>query len=275
MSNREPVHLACPFGVAFLMALSALWTGCSSHDKQPSIEQHIAAPATTPTSSEFCDLGVDANLFKNDTPTRVLAGDQPALLPAAAIAVARVHCDGGATGRSLQIETIAPERAAFWNQLVGDLAGVREMVVLRTLGMDPRGVTHKEILQAARGQECNYCLIFQIDDFVHTTAQVRAVLWNVDDGAALVTFNSHVTLPDSVVALCSEDEDMAFHREADASYQVEAELRKLVRDTLWDMAAKTTPADGPTSRPNPWKTDQPILPRDDYRYRRYFMQGGA
>lgn len=272
MVNRKPAHLACPSGVAVLVVLSASWIGCHSHDRQPTIGQFTAAPA--PRSSDFCDLGVDAGLFSADAPIRIVNGNLPALLPTAAVAVARVHCDGGASNRALQIVPIAPERAVFWNQLVSELSSVRETVVMRTLGMDPRGVSCKEILQAARGQECNYCLIFQIDDFLPATAAVRAVLWNAEEGTALVTFNTRIQLSDSILAACSDDEDMAFRREADASYQAEAELRLLVHDTLWDMAARSTPTEGPTSRPNPWKTDQPILPRDDYRYRRYFLRSG-
>jgi len=253
------------------MVCGSMLVGCNqgegdSHEVQV-VTQVVA-------HSEMSNLGVDGSLFSPDTPIRAISGNLPALQSVAAIAVARIRCDGNASDRPLQVEPLAPERGAFWNQILGDLSNVREVAVLGTLGLDPRGVSLKEILQAARGQECNYCLLFQIDDFQPTSAHVRAVLWNVDDGAALVAFNTSVQLSQVVIEKCSDDEDLLHRRMADASYQVEAELRRMVHDTFWDMAARTAPGDGPASRPNPWKTDQPILPRDDYRYRRYFLRGG-
>lgn len=246
--------------------------GCSQGGRGSAAKvKTISAPVA---SGDMCDLGVDGSLFTRETPIRVVGGTLPALQSIAAIGVARVHCDGGASERALQIESIAPERGALWNQVLSNLSGVREVVPIQTLGLDPRGVGPKEILQAAREQECNYCLIFQIDDFMPSTAAIRAVLWSVDDGAALVAFNSSAQLSQAVIEQVSDDDKYAHRREADASYQVEAELRRMVHDTIWDMAARTAPDQGPTSRPNPWKTDQPILPRDDHRYRRYFLRSG-
>lgn len=254
-----------------MIVCAGVLAGCNGSERTSHDMQAVSPPVA---HGEMCSLGVDESFFSPETPIRITGGNLPALQSIAAIAVARVRCDGSASDRALQVESIAPERGAFWNQMLSELSSVREVVVLRTLGLDPRGVSLREILQAARGQECNYCLLFQIDDFQPTSAEVRAVLWNVDDGAALVAFNTSVQVSQAVIEKCSDDEDMLHRREADASYLVEAELRRMVRDTFWDMAARTAPGEGPTSRPNPWKTDQPILPRDDYRYRRYFMRSG-
>lgn len=273
MLNRNSTQIVRSLAGAAVISGCVTWTGCSSNQNSERVAQQ--APAKTIVTTPLCDLGVDAGLFPDAESIHVVSGDLPALMPMAGIAVIRVRCDGAIEGRPLQAEPIAPERAALWNQLVNDLARVREFVVLGTLGMDPRGAKNDDLLDAAKAQDCNYCLIYQLVDPFPNSASVRAVLWDTDTRKPLVSFNTAIQLPESVVQQCNEDEDMSLRREGDASFQVEAELRGMVRDTLWDMAAKTSPNEGPTSRPNPWKTDQPILPRDDYRYRRYLMQGGA
>lgn len=272
MLNRKTTQLVRSLTGAAAIAGCITCTGCSSNHGSDQVTQQTINK--TIVSTPLCDLGVDAGLFPEGQSIHVVTGNLPALMPMAGIAVTRVRCDGALEGRPLQAEPIAPERAALWNQLVNDLARVREFVVLGTLGMDPRGAKNEDLLDAAKAQDCNYCLIYQLVDPFPYSASVRAVLWDTDSRKPLISFNTAIQLPESVVQQCNEDEDMTLRREADASYQVEAELRGMVRDTLWDMAGKTEPNEGPTSRPNPWKTDQPILPRDDYRYRRYLMRGG-
>ncbi len=268
MPNRASNRVICSIYAAAAIGIA----GCSSNENHQQIEQK--APAPTIVTTPLCDLGIDSTSFPADSGTHVLSGDLPALKPMAGIAVARVRCEGDSAGRPLQVEPISAERAALWVQLVSDLARVREIVVLGTLSMDPRGVVQNEILDAARAQECNYCLIFQMVDPIPSAASIRAVLWDTESKNALIAFQAAIQLPQAIVEKCSEDEEVKLLREADASYQVEAELRGLVRDALWDMAARTASDQGPTSRPNPWKTDQPILPRDNYRNRHYFFRGG-
>jgi len=272
MSQTRSYAASVVLLVVAALAAAGLSAGCRSSSSQSVVESN--PPLSSPVPPQMCNLGVDPSSLSNAEGALLLSGELPAIQPPCGIAIARVECHGSNAQRPLGIEPIAPERAAFWNQLVADLPGVREVLVLRTLGMDPRGIAVNDLLRAARNQDCTYLLIYRIADDANNSAVVQAVLWSLEPERAVVAFNTSIELPASVIEKCS-DSDYRHLRECDASYQVEAELRQLVRDTLWDMAAKSRTGDGPTSRPNPWKSDQPILPRDDSRYRRYFMRSGT
>ncbi len=260
--------------LACLLCVGLTAAGCHSHAQSNTVAEATVEPHPSWSDTTPCNLGIESGSFQPSQSTHVLGGELRAIQPPCAIAIARVSCDGTSSEKPLQIEPIAPERSAFWNQLVSDLPGVREITVLRTLSMDPRGIAVKDLLREARNQECNLCLVFAIDESDPNSAAVRAVLWDAETGTPRVAFNSSIHLPPSAVEKVSDDSEMRQRRDCDASYQVEGTLRQLVRDTLWDMAAKSSPGDGPTTRPNPWKSDQPILPRDDYRYRRSIMRSG-
>lgn len=269
--NRRTPRTVLPI-LALLATLGAASVACQSHDTSDLIMASEVSTETPMAPATSCDLGADASSFAAATPTRLLAGELPAIQPPCGIAIARVACTDREPNRALQVEPIAPERAAFWNQLVADLPGVREVSVLRTLGMDPRGIAMTDLLREARNQDCSYLLVFRIVEPDAASAIIQAVLWSVEPAHAVVAFNSDIRLPEAVIQKCS-DSDTRMLRECDPSYQVEGELRLLVRDTLWDMAARSRPEDSPTTRPNPWKTDQPILPRDEYRFRQFMRSG--
>jgi len=87
---------------------------------------------------------------------------------------------------------------------------------------------------------------------------------------ALATFRIPVILPVDFVTSEQEDADDKDEEEielalSEARFRAEQDLRRTVRDTLWDLARR----DGAvlTTQPNPWRSGVPLFPRDYERYR--------
>lgn len=225
------------------------------------------------------DLGVPNQMGTADVLVR-MGGSGRIALPAAMVVVRVGAVDtpdraenstsamitAGNEGRRLVVEPMSLERSALWNNVANDLPSLREVAVLRTLGLDPRGVGVDEILREAGRQECNLCLIFTIEE-EPGSANVLAVLWNAaaHEPLARIAFNEAARpLP--------EDDDskaqrLSRRRSYDASYLAEARLREVVGHFLWDLAHEGTPA---TTQPNPWQTDAPVMPRDYSPHRRFY-----
>ena len=225
------------------------------------------------------DLGVPQQMGSADVLMR-MGGSGRIALPAAMVVVrvgavdtpdragkaTPVMTTAGNEGRRLMVEPMSLERSALWNNVANDLPSLREVAVLRTLGLDPRGVGVDEILREAGRQECNLCLIFTIEE-EPSSANVLAVLWNAaaHEPLARIAFNEAARpLP--------EDEDskarrLGRRRKYDASYLAEARLREVVGHFLWDLAHEGTPA---TTQPNPWQNDTPVMPRDHSPHRRFY-----
>jgi len=275
---------AVRLGMALLLAGAAAFTLIGCHEDHVAVQDqpvrhdpdNIPPPIRTISPA---DLGVPSQMSVTDVLTR-MGGSGRIALPAA-MAVARVGAvdaldradkatpvvSATATGSGrLDVEAMSLERSAMWNNVANDLPSLREVAVLRTLGLDPRGVGVEDILREAGRQECNLCLIFTIEEEAGS-ANVLAVLWNAaaHEPLARIAFNETARpLPEKDD---SKAKRLSRRRKYDAAYLAEVRLREVVGHFLWDLSREGTPT---TTQPNPWQSDTPVMPRDHSSHRRFY-----
>lgn len=164
--------------------------------------------------------------------------------------------------RGISAVPMAPDRAVYWNNFVDDLPPIREVTMLRTLGIDPRGGSWKDFLRESVNVECDLCLMYARMDDVDADVAFFAVLWDAVAGRPLTAFHVATTIPEEVRKEC-EKGGHADTRVCDAEHVAESELRDLVRDHLWDRVAVDA-SSGQTER-SPWRNSLPLYPRDPGR----------
>lgn len=249
----------------------ALWpvvliAGCQHHDNKYRVTEDEEV-----VSIHSADLGVS-----NDVPSPIGAtvlSTEPSVgrFPAG-ICVVRVEaleCDADEQ-RDLRISRLPAQHAVYWNLLFDDLPSIREVVFLGNPGLDPRGYRWPELLTSAAQHECSLCILYAQQEVTDADAQYYGVLWDTQAMLALATFRIPVILPEDFVTSEQEDADEQDEEElelalSEARFRAEQDLRRTVRDTLWDLAKR----DGAvlTTQPNPWRSGVPLFPRDYERYR--------
>ncbi len=245
------------------MLLGTLAFGCS----QPQTRAKYATPCEETTVSVRAeDMGLPSDLRSEGGVVTLASGPPQGRFPTG-LAVVRIDAFTGGRndGRSLRLREIATHHAIYWGHLLDDLPAIREVVFPRTLGLDPRGYDAGEVLAAAARQNCGLCLIYAIVGDTDSDAEYVGGLWDAEKREPLVAFRTPVTLDPMLVKQLEKDEGpTSIVREAD--FRAEQNLRRLVRDAIWDLAKQDTGS--PDLRPSPWRdTDVPLFPRD-YEHRR-------
>ncbi len=246
-----------------VVLLATLSIGCS----QPHTRVKYAAPCKeTVDSVRAEDIGLPADL-KREPGGVMLATEPPQGRFPTGLAVVRVDAfsSGQDSERSLRLTDIATHHAIYWGHLLDDLPSIREVVFPRTLGLDPRGYDTGEVLGAATRQNCGLCLMYAIASDTDSDAEYVGGLWDAEKREPLFAFRTPVTLDPCFAEQLEEDDGpTSIVREAD--FRAEQNLRRLVRDAIWDLAQQDTGATG--LQPSPWRdTDVPLFPRD-YEHRR-------
>lgn len=251
-------------GLQVAMWPAVVLAGCQHHDNKYRVaEEEEVVPIRA------ADLGVP-----NKAPTRIgatLLSTEPSVgrFPAG-ICVVRVkalQCDANKQ-RDLRISPLPAQHAVYWNLLFDDLPSIREVVFLANPGLDPRGYRWPELLHAASQHECSLCVLYAEQEATDADAEYYGVLWDTQAMQALATFRIPVVLPEEFTTSEEDDEDDEDEQRIalwEARFRAEQDLRRTVRDTLWDLAKR----DGAvlTTQPSPWRSGVPIFPHDYERYR--------
>lgn len=167
--------------------------------------------------------------------------------------------------RSLHIDELADHSTVYWMHLWDDLPPIREVIRLRTLGIDPRGTAVSDLLREARGNNCGLCLIVGTIEDVDADACLVAALWDAVNQKPLSFYRTAVMLPDEIREEYSKPVRHGRYTD-EAKFRAEADLRLLVRDTLWDMTQTDRPREA--TEPSPWQDYVPLFPSDYDRVRR-------
>ncbi len=265
--SRETSSIRTPAAV-LVLALSA--AGCSTgrtHDAIAESDSTITSPGAltagvgvTPT-----DLGIADTLELQQSLHELDSQPSTGRFPAG-IAVARLEPapDAASAASSIRVSKMAPDRAVYWTHVVDTLPAIREVTILRDLGIDPRGGRFEDVLRQALDVNCELCLLYGQVSQYDTDAEFIAVLWDAVNGKPLTFFRSIVDLPPDLRKTCTRWGHV-HERDCDAAFLAEAELRIMVRDHLWDRVERDQISS--TTRPSPWGKDLPLFPRDYHRYR--------
>ena len=167
--------------------------------------------------------------------------------------------------RYLRVAEMPQESAVYWSHLWDDLPPIREVTPLTTQGLDPRGARYEDLLRESVDIDCDLCVVYARIEDTDADAELVAVLWDAANHEAMAAFRVPVTLTEEVREACEKS-----HRGgawlSEAEFRAEADLRRLVRDAMWDLVAKDQAA--PTTQPSPWQDYLPLFPRDYDRFRR-------
>lgn len=252
--------------------ICALSLGCTQHSRGPVAAAPCdAEPPTNEVSrrhtvpASWIDFGVDPAAASQDGARAIDTSPSRGRFPTG-LAIVRLSAveDQIDRQRGVEFVPIDPERCIQWNHFVDDLPPIREVTMLRTLGIDPRGSTWQDFLYEARQMECGLCLMYTPVYESMADAEFAAVLWDAAQRSPLATFRASFVMPDALREACEKRRDLS-RRECDPEYLAEARLRTLVSEQLWDLAAR----DGrvAATRPSPWRNNLPLYPRDVPRYR--------
>ncbi|MEK6643347.1 MAG: hypothetical protein AABZ08_05510 [Planctomycetota bacterium] len=181
------------------------------------------------------------------------------------ISVVRINAvtDSDSTTHHIQLASMTVERSAYWNQLLDDFPALREVTMHRMTGLDPRGIQHKALLKKSVQNDCGLCLIYARVKETDADAEYVGVIWDATTEKALTSYRIPVTIAECRREEVEDDSHPKPKHKVwleEADFRAEADLRQLVRYSIWDMAQR----DGfePTTQPNPWQTDRPVYPRD-------------
>jgi hypothetical protein len=238
-------------------SLSLLSINCSKPDDwryQAAIEEDevTATPA---------DLGIARNIV---VPVahygRGDGSEMQAMLPTGLAVVQVVTCMNEEGHRNLRIVGPPTHRGVYWNQLLDDMAAIREVALLHRIGLDPRGTDWRAILRDAAEAECGLCVIYCRYNETDADAEYWGVLFDSIAQKPLVSFSAPFNLrPPVTEEDHGSEDDKIWACEADV--RAETKLRQLIRDSVWDFAAQRGRRDT-TTQPNPWNTGEPLSPRN-------------
>lgn len=251
--------------IILTISLALVFTGCHSKART-----YTAPVSELPISVAPEDIGVTAGQFPSFGTKELDATPTMGRFPTG-IAVVQVDAmTSEAKGTHLiQLASMSVERGAYWNQLLDDLPALREVIIHRTTGLDPRGVPYRAFLKKSVEKNCGLCLIYARVHVNDAEVEYVGVLWDVIHEKPLNVYRTVVTIEecrrdDPKDADIEEDDDDYEEKKkewtSEAEFRAEADLRQFVRYSIWDMARR----DGfePTTQPNPWQTDRPIYPRN-------------
>ncbi|MCZ6698211.1 MAG: hypothetical protein O7D94_04690 [Planctomycetota bacterium] len=256
--------------VVFVLLTFLSTCGCMSRNgsngvvqEEPALEQAESSPNVTTDNTNESDLGVFVPLDKS-VPVQLIDGTPSQGRFPSGVSVVRVTAvvDSGRGSRGILAVSMASDRAVYWNHFVDDLPPIREVTMLRTLGIDPRGGSWKDFLRESVNVKCDLCLMYARIDDVDADAAFLAVLWDAVAARPLTTFRVAATIPEMVRKACQKG-DSTDTRACDAEHVAESELRELVRNHLWDRVA--VDASGETTEKSPWRNKLPLYPRDKGR----------
>ncbi|MFH1418725.1 MAG: hypothetical protein ABII12_10635 [Planctomycetota bacterium] len=169
--------------------------------------------------------------------------------------------------RHLHVQPMPGHDAVYWGHMMEDLPSIREVCALRTYGHDPRGTDFHHLLKSSLDSQCDLLVVYaQVDD-TDADAEFVASLYEARTVKPLAAFRVPVILPDEDRVKFEDDDEIDFvGLTAEAAFRAESDLRRLVRDTLWDLAERD--AQGATTQPSPWRNELPLYPRDYNAHRR-------
>lgn len=240
----------------FAVSATALLTGCAA-STPPVVSQDLdVAPMMT------TDLGVpDSSVStpgEHHLDTSRTTGRFPAGLSVARVVVA---VDDTSGGRGLRPGEMEVDRAAYWNQVMDTLPPVREVTLLRQLGIDPRGAGCDAFLSESVRVNCNLCLLFGRRTDEGGEDELIGVLWDARQRRPLTAFRVPISPDPILLAECKEDDAERRSKIRHlAEANAEQELRTMVRNTIWDLVKLDSAAT--TTQQSPWRTDDALLPRD-------------
>lgn len=247
------------------MLLLAAWLGAScrsdSRKYEPAGMDHQVTIAAEDLGAKSDKLAPEGRHVWDESAS---SGRFPGGVAIAQVAAGERPTDGI---RLLHAESMPTERGVLWGHLFDELPAVREVVLVERYGLDPRGFGYREVLRRAGTMSCGLCLIYaRIDDTAYH-AEYVAALFDTASEMLLITYRVPIEL---TLADCDGDEK-AFEEGRlkkewlfEADFRAEADLRRMVREDIWSMATRDKPA---STQPNPWKSDQPLLPRDLGRWK--------
>ena len=78
------------------------------------------------------------------------------------VSVVRVAAMAGTDGaqRCVRVADTSTEETVYWMHIWDDLPRIREVTRLRTLGLDPRGATHEDLLRESVNINCRLCVMY-------------------------------------------------------------------------------------------------------------------
>ncbi len=208
----------------------------------------------TPVMITSQDLGVAPAVLSNIGVRNLAKTPQANRFPAA-ICVSRVVARRDNTGkrRYLRLAEFSAHHAVYWNQLLDNQPGVREVLFLTEGGLDPRGYDVDTILNAAYQRNADLCVIYARKDSNEADAEYLGVLWDLRQREALLAIRVAVNLPPELAVRLAkqaerEDHDLSVE---EADFRAEQQFRHLFRDAIWDLVAMDE--DAPGNQSNPWE----------------------
>ncbi len=276
-SSKGPVVMDCHWGlcrawfntaVACIFLPYACTAGCGSPEQE---YQPITSGVSAPNEDIVCitavDLGVPQEAIADAKHESLDSSPSTARFPTG-VSVVRVVAamNEKDARRYLRIAEMPQESAVYWGHLWDDLSPVRCVTMLGTLGLDPRGAIYEDLLKESTNADCGLCVIYARIDDTDADADFAAVLWDAANRKALSAFRVPVTLSD-------EDREVSekAHRGgpwvSEAEFRAEADLRKLIRNALWDLVAIDQESQIPQH--SPWQEYLPLFPRDYDRFRQF------
>jgi hypothetical protein len=180
----------------------------------------------------------------------------------AGLSIVRVEAatSGDEPEHFLRLIMLEDFRSAPWIYTMQDVPAVREVTTVGTYGFDARGADWRDVLKASLLNDCDLCLMYA--EVLETTAdsEFLGVLWDAATEKALATYRVPVALTAAEREVYEKKKKYGKIK-ADAEGRALAELQRLVRDTIWDVASKD--AGTATTQPSPWQSDLPLYPRDN------------
>lgn len=256
IANRSRLNAIARRAAWPLAFLTVASLGCAASEEPKISEDLDVVPVTAD------DLGVPANSVavpgEHHLDTSRTTGRFPSGLSVSRVVVA---VDEPSSSRGLRPGDIEVDRAAYWNQVMDTLPPIREVTLLRQLGIDPRGAGCDEFLRESVRINCNLCLLYGQRDDENGERELIAVLWDAKGPRPLTAFRVPITPDQALLAKCKEDDVQQRVRIMNlAEANAEQELRTLVRNNIWDLVK----LDGAvtTTQPSPWRTEDSLLPRD-------------
>jgi len=265
-----------PLSAAIALLLATIAPpGCSKTKSDDKAAEHeLKYPPVSHWEEEVvditpADLGVTESALAHSGGSLLAADSTEGRFPTG-LAVVRVQAvsTDEAARRALRVMPVADYRGAYWNDEMSHLPQLREVTLPRKFGLDPRGADWRSVLRMAAAQNCDLCLIYSQVHNTNADTELVGVLWDALTEQALAAFRVPVQLPPEVRQKYEKKKQL-FTLRSDAEFRAETELRRLVRDALWDLIVKDVQPS--TTQPNPWDTDLPLFPRDYRRHMRIYI----
>ncbi|HWL95508.1 MAG TPA: hypothetical protein VNT79_18460 [Phycisphaerae bacterium] len=258
-STLRRVHLSTTTAIGLALAAGA----CGGRKTSPKYQIDDETCVVTVSAEDFGVAGGSFSRAGAATPlTEPAAGQFPA-----GLCIARVEAFLGESGdRRLRPQPLPEQHAIHWNHLLDDLPAVREIVFLRQPGLDPRGCRRDDILDAARANACDLCLIYARVEDSEADAEYVGVLCDTRSKTPIAAVRAPVVLPIEIAEELKQAPDCDVET-GESDYRSEQEFRRLVRDLIWDLAKKDVSAS--ELRESPWKDYVPPPLGPIYERHRY------